>query len=100
MRAGAKGGDPPVNPAPKKSPKVKVNRPATELFLHPAVCVGTSLLDTETRALVQRWIIAFCEAPVLIDAELMRRVLDDAEAAKARERPRAARIDCIRSPER
>ena len=26
--------------------------------------------------------IAFCEAPVLIDAELMRRVLDDAEKAK------------------
>lgn len=26
--------------------------------------------------------IAFCETPVLIDAELMRRVLDDAEKAK------------------
>lgn len=57
---------------------------------------GTSLLDSETRKLVQRWIIAFCEAPVLIDAELMRRVLDDAEAAKGRKRPRAALTDCIR----
>jgi len=53
-------------------------------------------LDSETRTLVQRWIIAFCEAPVLIDAELMRRVLDDAETAKGRERPRAALTDCIR----
>jgi len=54
-------------------------------------------LDSETRALVQRWIIAFCEAPVLIDAELMRRVLDDTEAAKGRERPQAALTDCIRA---
>ena len=38
-------------------------------------------MDIETKALVQRWILAFCEAPVLIDADLMRRVLDDAEAA-------------------
>jgi hypothetical protein len=37
-------------------------------------------LDIETKALVQRWILTFCEAPVLIDAELMRRVLDDADA--------------------
>lgn len=59
--------------------------------------MGASLLDSETRALVQRWIIAFCEAPVLIDAELMRRVLDDTEAAKGRERPQAALTDCIRA---
>ena len=38
-------------------------------------------MDIETKALVQRWILTFCEAPVLIDADLMRRVLDDAEAA-------------------
>ena len=82
MRAGAKGGGVQVNPAPKKSPKVKVNRPATGLFECPEPCVGTSLLDSETSKLVQRWIIAFCEAPVLIDAALMRRVLDDAETAK------------------
>lgn len=37
-------------------------------------------MDVETRALVQRWMIAFREPPVLIDAELMRRVLADAEA--------------------
>ena len=36
-------------------------------------------MDTETRALVQRWIIAFCEAPILIDADLMRQVLADIE---------------------
>jgi hypothetical protein len=42
-------------------------------------------LDSETRTLVERWILAFCETPVLIDAELMRRVLDEAETAKERE---------------
>ena len=41
--------------------------------------LGDKALDTETRALVQRWMIAFCEAPILIDVELMRRVLADAE---------------------
>jgi hypothetical protein len=41
-------------------------------------------LDTETAALVQRWILTFCETPVLIDAELMRRVLDDVEAGDQR----------------
>lgn len=57
-------------------------------------------MDSETRTLVQRWILAFCEAPVLIDAELMRRVLDDMEAAKGRESPRVARADCIHPTER
>ena len=46
--------------------------------------VGARILDTETKALVQRWILAFCETPVLIDPELMRRVLDGAEAANER----------------
>ena len=46
---------------------------------------GAEILDTETAALVQRWILTFCETPVLIDAELMRRVLDDAEAANERQ---------------
>lgn len=36
-------------------------------------------MDAETRALVQRWMAAFHEAPILIDAELMRRVLSDVE---------------------
>jgi hypothetical protein len=44
-------------------------------------------LDSETTKLVQRWIIAFCEAPVLIDPELMRRVLDDAETANGGQTP-------------
>lgn len=43
-------------------------------------------MDTETRALVQRWIIAFCEMPILIDKELMRRVLADLES-----KPKAVR---------
>lgn len=45
-------------------------------------------MDNETRALVQRWIIAFCEAPVLVDAELMRRVLADVE-----DKPKVTRHD-------
>lgn len=40
---------------------------------------GGPILDTETKALVQRWIIAFCETPVLVDADLMRQVLADVE---------------------
>ena len=44
-------------------------------------------MDTETKTLVQRWILAFCETPVLIDPELMQRVLDSAEAAKKRANP-------------
>ncbi len=37
-------------------------------------------MDAETECLIQRWIIAFCETPVLVDAELMRIVLADVEA--------------------
>lgn len=40
-------------------------------------------MDEETEALVRRWILRFCEAPVLIDKELMRRVLADAETKPA-----------------
>ena len=36
-------------------------------------------MDVETEALIQRWIIAFCEVPALIDKELMRAVLADME---------------------
>ena len=39
-------------------------------------------MDAETESLIQRWIIAFCEAPVLVDAELMRMVLADVEAKR------------------
>ena len=40
-------------------------------------------MDDETERLIRRWMIAFCEMPVLIDAELMRSVLDRAEARPA-----------------
>ncbi len=33
-------------------------------------------MTNETEALIQRWILAFCEAPILVEPELMRRVLD------------------------
>lgn len=36
-------------------------------------------MDKEIESLIQRWIIAFCETPILIDAELMRAVLADVE---------------------
>ena len=36
-------------------------------------------MDAETETLIQRWIIAFCEMPTLIDKELMRAVLADME---------------------
>ena len=41
-------------------------------------------MTDETGTLIQRWILRFCEIPVLIDPELMRRVLADAEV-KTRE---------------
>ena len=71
-----------VNPASKKSPAAKLNPMASALFcwLEERLSARRGrLLDTETRALVQRWIIAFCETPVLIDKELMRRMLADVE---------------------
>lgn len=36
-------------------------------------------MDIETERLVQAWMLRFCEAPVLIDKELMRQVLADGE---------------------
>jgi hypothetical protein len=58
---------------------VKVNGTAARRFRWRTNEYGTPALDSETKALVQRWIIRFCEAPVLIDPELMRRVLDEVE---------------------
>lgn len=57
-------------------------KPATASVVWGAcsLAAGTEVLDIETKALVQRWILTFCEAPVLVDAELMRRVLDEADA--------------------
>lgn len=37
-------------------------------------------MDGDTEKLIERWIIAFCEPPPLVDVELMRRVLADHEA--------------------
>jgi hypothetical protein len=34
-------------------------------------------MDADLETLVDRWMLAFCEAPVLVDADLMRAVLDD-----------------------
>lgn len=34
-------------------------------------------MDRETEMLVERWILAFCETPPLLDADLMRRVLEE-----------------------
>ena len=36
----------------------------------------TTKMDDETEKLVQRWIVAFCEMPIIVDPELMRAVLD------------------------
>jgi len=37
-------------------------------------------MDIKADGLIERWILAFCEPPPLVDAELMRRVLADHEA--------------------
>lgn len=36
-------------------------------------------MDDEVDDLIQRWIIAFCEVPVMVDPDLMRIVLADVE---------------------
>lgn len=33
-------------------------------------------MDEETEALIQRWILAYCEMPVIVDPVLMRLILD------------------------
>lgn len=44
-------------------------------------------------ALAQRWIVAFCETPILIDADLVRRVFSDHDSglATAVRTPQASR---------
>ena len=37
-------------------------------------------MDDETRKLLDRWIIAFLDPPVVLDADLMRLILDEHEA--------------------
>jgi hypothetical protein len=44
-------------------------------------------VDTETERLIQRWITAFCEVPILVDADLMRTVLADVEAKQETRTP-------------
>lgn len=39
-------------------------------------------MDDETLALAERWMLTFCEAPPLLDPELMRAVLADHERQK------------------
>ena len=41
---------------------------------------------TETDKLIERWILAFCEPPPLVDRELMTRLLTEFETAS--EQPR------------
>ena len=37
-------------------------------------------MTDETEVLVQKWILAFCEMPVLVEPDLMRIVLDGLDA--------------------
>ena len=58
---------------------VKVNVRGQGAFSSPEGLVKQleCVMNEETRALVDRWIMAFCEAPILIDEALMRQVLDE-----------------------
>lgn len=42
-------------------------------------------VDPDAERLLERWIIAFCEPPPLVDVELMRRVLADLETGDRRD---------------
>lgn len=39
-------------------------------------------MDDELKRITERWILAFCEAPILLDAELMRRLLAERERSE------------------
>jgi hypothetical protein len=40
-------------------------------------------MDDETRRLFDRWVIAFLDPPVVLDAYLMRLILDEHDAREA-----------------
>lgn len=42
-------------------------------------------MTEEERDLVERWILAFCEPPPVVDAELMRRLLAEPHLPKEAE---------------
>ena len=44
-------------------------------------------MTEEERQLVDRWIVTFCEAPPVIDAELMRRLIAEQEATQQGAQP-------------
>ena len=44
-------------------------------------------MKDDIQALIDRWIMVFCEAPVLIDPELMRRLLAEKENADRNRTP-------------
>ncbi len=44
-------------------------------------------MPEETEALVQRWILAFCEMPIIIDPALMRIVLDGSDTEDSESKP-------------
>jgi hypothetical protein len=51
------------------------------LLLDPATETDGRMTEEE-RQLVDRWIVTFCEAPPVIDAELMRRLIAEQEATQ------------------
>ncbi|MEE2848759.1 MAG: hypothetical protein VX561_02695, partial [Pseudomonadota bacterium] len=54
---------------------------APGLLLSPATETDGRMTEEE-RQLVDRWIVTFCEAPPVIDAELMRRLIAEQEATQ------------------
>jgi hypothetical protein len=44
-------------------------------------------MTEEERQLVDRWIVTFCEAPPVIDAELMRRLIAEQETTQQEAKP-------------
>ncbi|WP_312735374.1 hypothetical protein [Brevundimonas sp.] len=47
-------------------------------------------MTDEERALVEQWILIFCEAPPVIDVELMRRLIAEHQAEPQGAAPRPA----------
>lgn len=56
----------------------KLNPTGRSAF-RPGIETGDDVTE-ETERLMERWILAFCEPPPLLDAELMARLLAEHEA--------------------
>ncbi|MEC8455771.1 MAG: hypothetical protein VXZ43_02565, partial [Pseudomonadota bacterium] len=59
---------------------------APGLLFGPATDTDVRMTEEERR-LVDQWIVTFCEAPPVVDAELMRRLIAEQETTQQEAKP-------------